>query len=48
VRGRLSRPLTDEQLTRFVHRYFDPQDENLSMLQRIGREIQSQWPRLNR
>ncbi|MDR3332592.1 MAG: diadenylate cyclase CdaA [Synergistaceae bacterium] len=44
IRGRLSRPLTDEQLTRFVHRYFNPQGENLTILQRLKREIQAQWP----
>jgi diadenylate cyclase len=47
IRGRLSRPLTDEQLTRFVHRYFNPQDENMTVLQRLKKEIQSQWPGTN-
>ena len=47
IHGRLSRPLTDEQLSRFLHRYFNPQDDNLTMLQRLGREIKSQWPKLN-
>jgi diadenylate cyclase len=44
IRGRLSRPLTEEQLTRFAHRYFNPQGENLTILQRLKREIQAQWP----
>lgn len=44
IRGRLSRPLSDEQLTRFVRRYFNPEDERLTLLQRLKREIQSQWP----
>jgi diadenylate cyclase len=47
IHGRLSRPLTDEQLSRFLHRYFNPQDDNLTMLQRLCREIKSQWPKLN-
>ncbi len=44
IRGRLSRPLTDEQLTRFVHRYFNPEGENLTLLQKLKREISAQWP----
>jgi diadenylate cyclase len=45
VRGRISpRPLTDEQLTRFVHRYFNPYGKDLTLLQRIKLEIESQWP----
>ncbi|MDR3353486.1 MAG: diadenylate cyclase CdaA [Synergistaceae bacterium] len=47
IRGRLSRPLTEEQLSRFLRRYFNPQDDNLTALQRLGREIKSQWPKLN-
>jgi hypothetical protein len=45
VRGRISpRPLTDEQLTRFVHRYFNPYGKDMTLLQRIKLEIESQWP----
>lgn len=43
VRGRLSRPLSDEQLARFVKRYFNPEEENLTLLQRLKREIDAQW-----
>lgn len=45
IRGRLSRPLSEEQLTRFVKRYFNPEGENLTLLQRLKREISAQWPR---
>jgi diadenylate cyclase len=48
VRGRLSRPLTDEQLTLFLHRYFNPYGQNLTLLQRIRLEIESQWPGTDR
>jgi diadenylate cyclase len=48
VRGRLSRPLTDEQLTRFLHRYFNPYGRDLTLLQRVKLEIESQWPGTNR
>ena len=44
IRGRLSRPLSEEQLTRFVRRYFNPQQDSLTLLQRLKRDIQSQWP----
>ena len=44
IRGRLSRPLSEEQLTRFVRRYFNPHRDSLTLLQRLKREIQSQWP----
>jgi diadenylate cyclase len=48
IHGRLSpRPLTDEQLSRFLRRYFNPQEENLTTLQKLGRELKSQWPKLN-
>jgi diadenylate cyclase len=48
VRGRLSRPLTDEQLTRFLHRYFNPYGQDLTLLQRVKLEIEAQWPGTNR
>lgn len=44
IRGRLSRPLSEEQLARFVKRYFNPGDGNMTILQRLRREIESQWP----
>ena len=44
IRGRLSRPLSEEQLARFVKRYFNPGEGSLTFLQRLRREIESQWP----
>jgi diadenylate cyclase len=44
VRGRISKPLNDDQLSRFVRRYFNPFEKNQGMLQRLRREIESQWP----
>lgn len=44
IRGRLSRALSEEQLTRFVKRYFNPGGGNMTFLQRLRREIESQWP----
>lgn len=42
VRGRISRPLTEEQMRLFVRRYFKHEGENASgpLLERIKREIQ--------
>jgi diadenylate cyclase len=48
VRGRLSRPLNDDQVSRFVRRYFTPYEKNLTILQRLRREIESQWPGADR
>ena len=44
IRGRLSRPLSEEQLVRFVKRYFNPGEGGMPFLQRLRREIESQWP----
>jgi diadenylate cyclase len=44
VRGRLSKPLNDDQVSRFIRRYFNPYEKNLSILQRLRKEIESQWP----
>lgn len=44
IRGRLSRPLSEEQLVRFVKRYFNPGEGSMTFLQRLRREIESQWP----
>jgi diadenylate cyclase len=44
IRGRLSRPLNEDQVSRFVHRYFKPYDKNIGPLQLLRREIESQWP----
>lgn len=46
VRGRLSRPLNDEQLMRFVRRYFNPYEKGATFLQRLREEIEAQWPNL--
>lgn len=46
VRGRLSRPLNDEQLMRFVRRYFNPYGKSPTFLQRLRDEIETQWPNL--
>ncbi|MDR3254389.1 MAG: diadenylate cyclase CdaA [Synergistaceae bacterium] len=49
IHGRIStRPLTDEQLSRFVHRYFNPYGRNMTLLQRLKQEIESQWPGTDR
>jgi diadenylate cyclase len=49
IHGRISiRPLTAEQLSRFVHRYFNPYSRNMTLLQRIKLEIESQWPGADR
>ena len=45
IRGRLSRPLNPDQISRFVRRYFKPYDEKeLGPLQTLHREIASRWP----
>ena len=44
IRGRLSRPLNEDQVSRFVHRYFKPYDKDIGPLQLLRREIESQWP----
>jgi diadenylate cyclase len=44
VRGRLSKPLNEDQLSRFIHRYFQPREKNMGPLQLLRREIESQWP----
>jgi diadenylate cyclase len=44
VRGRLSRPLNDDQVSRFIRRYFNPYEQNLTVLQRLRKEIEAQWP----
>lgn len=46
VRGKLSRPLNDEQLMRFVRRYFNPYGKDVHFLQRLREEIETQWPNL--
>ena len=42
VRGRLSKPLTDDQVSRFVRRYFNPSGGGI--LQRLKNEMKFQWP----
>ena len=44
VRGRLSKPLNEDQGSRFVHRYFKPYDKDLGPLQILRKEIETQWP----
>ena len=44
IKGRLSRPLNEDQVSRFVHRYFKPFDKDLGLLQRLHSEIASRWP----
>lgn len=44
VRGRLSRPLNDEQLSRFVRRYFNPYGKGTTLLRRLREEMETQWP----
>ena len=44
IRGRLSRPLNEDQVSRFVHRYFKPYEKDAGLLQRIHNEIASRWP----
>jgi diadenylate cyclase len=49
VRGRLSKPLTEDQVARFIRRYFNPYEEkNIGVIQRLKREMVSQWPGLDR
>jgi diadenylate cyclase len=48
VRGRISKPLNDDQVSRFVRRYFNPNEKGVSILQRFRREIESQWPGVDR
>lgn len=48
IRGRLSRPLTEEQLTRFVRRYFNPYEKNVGFWQRLKAELEAQWPGADR
>jgi diadenylate cyclase len=43
VRGRLS-SLNDDQVSRFVHRYFKPYGENIGPLQRLRKEMEYRWP----
>jgi diadenylate cyclase len=43
VRGKLSQ-LNDDQVSRFVRRYFKPYDENIGPLQRLKREMKRRWP----
>jgi diadenylate cyclase len=43
VRGRLSKPLTDDQISRFVRRYFNPRGSS-GILQRLKNEMKFQWP----
>ena len=43
VRGRLSKPLTDDQISRFVRRYFNPRGSG-GILQRLKNEMKFQWP----
>jgi diadenylate cyclase len=43
VRGRLS-PLNDDQVSRFIHRYFKPHGDDAGPLQRLRRQIERQWP----
>jgi diadenylate cyclase len=44
VRGRLSKPLKEEQLSRFVRRYFTPYEKDMGLIARLRREIEAQWP----
>jgi diadenylate cyclase len=44
VRGRLSKPLNEDQVSRFVRRYFNPYEKDMGPLQRLRREIESQRP----
>jgi diadenylate cyclase len=48
VRGKISRALTEDQISRFLHRYYNPYEKNMSFLQRLRREIEAQWPGLER
>jgi diadenylate cyclase len=43
VRGRLSKPLNDEQMSRFVRRYFNPEEKETGFLGRVKREMEFQW-----
>jgi len=44
IRGRLSKPLNEDQVSRFVHRYFKPFEKDLGLLQRLHGEIAARWP----
>ena len=44
IRGHLSRPLNEDQVSRYVRRYFKPFEEDLGPLQLLRREIKSRWP----
>ena len=45
INGRLSRPLNEDQVSRFVHRYFKPfEEKGLGPLQTLRREIALRWP----
>jgi diadenylate cyclase len=48
VRGRLSKPLNEDQLLRFVRRYFNPYEKDEGLLQRLRREIELGWPGADR
>lgn len=48
VRGKLSRPLTDEQLSRFIRRYFSSHSKDENLLKRLRTEIESQWSETDR
>ncbi|MDR1509259.1 MAG: diadenylate cyclase CdaA [Synergistaceae bacterium] len=43
VRGRLSKPLTEDQVSRFVRRYFNPHGGG-GILRRLKNELKPQWP----
>jgi diadenylate cyclase len=48
VRGRLSKPLNEDQVSRFVRRYFDPHESDDGILRRLKKEIKFQWPKNDR
>jgi diadenylate cyclase len=44
LRGRLSKPLNEDQVSRFIRRYFKPYDSGMGPLQALRRELESHWP----
>jgi len=48
IKGRLSRPLNEDQISRFVHLHFSPFKKDLGLLQLLRSEIAARWPGENR
>jgi diadenylate cyclase len=48
VRGRLSKPLNEDQVSRFLRRYFDTRENDEGILSRLRKELKFQWPGYDR